>query len=225
MWAHLLFLRGILADGGHFGRRCPLARASLQQVYARGPRALVVLEVEEHVLVEGEVLLGPAAVLRGLLAQVAALGPLFARNHGQIERVALIVPHALLHRMFTLSIVFTLVPTSKSKTRRHITHPRHDTVIFSGRIPKRKRLTSHLQRKVIQAYHGIKSCSAHGAARITVKYRLQSYQVVPLKTASLHHISTLQSSHRTEQSGAQRNKTKTKRTDEACSTANNSTQK
>lgn len=49
---------------------------------------------------EGEVLLGPAAVLRGLLAQEAALCALFTRDPRQVQRVALVVAHALLH--FTL---------------------------------------------------------------------------------------------------------------------------
>lgn len=96
---HLLFLHWFLANGGDLGRRCSLARASLQQVNPRGPRALVVLKVEEHVLVESEVLLGPAAVLRGLLAQEAALRALFTRNHRQIQSMALIVPYTFLHFM------------------------------------------------------------------------------------------------------------------------------
>lgn len=104
---HLLSLRRLLADGaGHLGRGCPLARASLQQVDPGGPRALVVLEVEEHVLVEREELLGPAAVLRGLLAEEAALGSLFTRRHRQIQSVALVVAHALLHFTFTDSPAF-----------------------------------------------------------------------------------------------------------------------
>lgn len=39
----------------------------------------------------------PAAVLCRLLAQVAALGPVFPRDHRQKERVALVVADALLH--------------------------------------------------------------------------------------------------------------------------------
>ena len=56
----LQFIHGILADGGgHFRRGRSLARASLEQVYPRGSRALVVFEVEEQVLVEGEELVAP----------------------------------------------------------------------------------------------------------------------------------------------------------------------
>lgn len=156
---HLLFLRGLLTDGGDLGRRCPLARASLQQVNPGGPRALVVLEVEEHVLVEGEVLLGPAAVLRGLLAQEAALRALFTRDHRQIQSVALIVPHALLH--FTLVFYF-------GYQLQTVTPGTIFTSSFGGSVPKRKLLISRFAgEKVIQAYHGIKSWSASGAAHIT----------------------------------------------------------
>lgn len=98
---HLLLLHWLLAGGGDFGRRCALARASFQQVNSGGSRTLVVLEIKEHVLVEGEVLVGPAAVFGGLLAQGAALRALFTRNHRQIQSVALIVADPLLHFSFT----------------------------------------------------------------------------------------------------------------------------
>lgn len=97
-WTHLLSLRGLLADGGHLWRRCPLAGASFQQVNARGSAALLVLKVEENVLVESKVLLRPAAVLRGFLTQEAAFGAFFTRNHRQMQSMALVVAHALLHR-------------------------------------------------------------------------------------------------------------------------------
>lgn len=80
---------------GRRGR--PLAAAALQEVHARRAAALLALEVEEHILVEGEPLLVPAACLRSLLAQEAALGALLAGQEGQVEGVPLVVAHALLH--------------------------------------------------------------------------------------------------------------------------------
>lgn len=65
-------------DNGPGRRGRPLAAAALQEVHARRAAALLALEVEEHILVEGEPLLMPAARLGCLLAQEAALGALLA---------------------------------------------------------------------------------------------------------------------------------------------------
>lgn len=86
------------ATGGTaLGRGHPLAGAAFQHVHAGGPSALLALEVEEHVLVEREPLLMPAARLRRLLAQVTALGAFLAGQHGQEQGMSLVVAHALLH--------------------------------------------------------------------------------------------------------------------------------
>lgn len=97
---YLLVQRGILgaARGASLGSGDPLAVAALQHVHAGGADALLALEVEEHVLVEGEPLLVPAVGLRRLLAEVAALGALLAGQQRQVQGVPLVVPHALLHR-------------------------------------------------------------------------------------------------------------------------------
>lgn len=96
---YLLVQRSILgaAGGAALGSRHPLAVATLQHVHAGGPRALLALEVEEHVLVEGEPLLVPAVGFRRLLAQVAPLGAFLAGQQRQVQGVPLVVPHALLH--------------------------------------------------------------------------------------------------------------------------------
>lgn len=80
---------------GRRGR--PLAAAALQEVHARRAAALLALEVEEHILVEGEPLLVPAARFGCLLAQEAALGALLAGQQGQVQGVPLVVAHAFLH--------------------------------------------------------------------------------------------------------------------------------
>lgn len=92
-----LFLQRFLPSGGHLGRRRALAGASFQQVNPGWSRALFVLKVEQHILIQGEELLVPPAVLRRLLAQVAALSPLFTRDHRQKQRVPFVVTDALLH--------------------------------------------------------------------------------------------------------------------------------
>lgn len=92
-----LFLQRFFPRGGHLGRRHALAGASFQQVNPGRSRALLVFEVEQYILVEGEELLVPAAVLRRFLAQVAALGPLFTRDRRQKQRVPFVVTDALLH--------------------------------------------------------------------------------------------------------------------------------
>lgn len=92
-----LFLQRFLPRGGHLGRRHALAGASFQQVNPCRSRALLVFEVEQYVLIEGEELLVPSAVLRRLLTQVAALGPLFTRDRRQKQRVSFVVADALLH--------------------------------------------------------------------------------------------------------------------------------
>lgn len=58
---------------------------------------MLALEVEEHILVEGEPLLVPAARLGCLLAQEAALGALLSGQEGQVQGVPLVVAHAFLH--------------------------------------------------------------------------------------------------------------------------------
>lgn len=73
------------------------AAAALQEIHARRAAALLALEVEEHILVEGEPLLVPAARLGSLLTQEAALGALLARQESQVQGVPLVVAHALLH--------------------------------------------------------------------------------------------------------------------------------
>lgn len=95
-----LFLQRFLPSGGHLWRRRALAGASLQQVNPGRPRALLVLEVEQDILVQGEELLVPTAVLRRLLAQVSALSPLFTRDQRQKQRVPFVVADALLHFLF-----------------------------------------------------------------------------------------------------------------------------
>lgn len=92
-----LFLQRFLPGGGHLRRRRALTGASFQQVNPGWARALLVLKVEQHILVKGEELLMPSAVLRRLLAQEAAPGPLFTRDHRQEQRVPFIVTDALLH--------------------------------------------------------------------------------------------------------------------------------
>lgn len=92
-----LFLQRFFPRGGHLGRRHALAGASFQQVNPGRSRALLVFEVEQYILVEGEELLVPSAVLRRFLAQVAALGPLFTRDRRQKQRVPFVVADALLH--------------------------------------------------------------------------------------------------------------------------------
>lgn len=57
------------AGGRALGGRRPLAAAALQHVDAGGPGALLALEVEEDVLIEGEPLLVPAVGLGRPLAQ------------------------------------------------------------------------------------------------------------------------------------------------------------
>lgn len=89
---------GAARPGPGPGRRGrALAAAALQEVHARRAAALLALEVEEHILVEREPLLVPAARLRCLLAQEAALGALLAGQEGQVQGVPLVVAHALLH--------------------------------------------------------------------------------------------------------------------------------
>ena len=95
-----LFLQRFLPSGGHLWRRRALAGASLQQVNPGRPRALLVLKVEQDILVQGEELLVPPAVLRRLLAQVSALSPLFTRDQRQKQRVPFVVADALLHFFF-----------------------------------------------------------------------------------------------------------------------------
>lgn len=97
-----LFLQRLFPGCGQLGRRRALAGASFQQVNPSRSRALLVLEVEQYILVEGEELLVPPAVLRRLLAQVAALGALFTRDGRQKQRVPLVVADTLLH----LSVLF-----------------------------------------------------------------------------------------------------------------------
>lgn len=92
-----LFLQRFLSGRGYFWRRRALAGASFQQVNPSWSRALLVLEVEQYILIEGEELLRPPAVLRRLLAQVAALGALFTRHHRQEQCVPFVVADALLH--------------------------------------------------------------------------------------------------------------------------------
>lgn len=92
-----LFLQRFLPSGGHLGRRCALTGASFQQVNPGRSHALLVLEVEQHILVKGEELLVPSAVLRRLLTQVAAFSPFFTRDHRQKQRVPFVVADALLH--------------------------------------------------------------------------------------------------------------------------------
>lgn len=86
---------GSRAGPGWCGR--PFAAAALQEVHARRAAALLALEVKEHILVESEPLLVPAARLGRLLAQEAALGALLARQEGQVQGVPLVVAHAFLH--------------------------------------------------------------------------------------------------------------------------------
>lgn len=101
MWrGNYLFVQRHIFDatgGSALGRGRPLTGAALQHVHAGGPAALLALEVEEHVLVEREPLLVPAARLRRLLAQVTALGAFLAGQHGQVQGMSLVVAHALLH--------------------------------------------------------------------------------------------------------------------------------
>lgn len=92
-----LFLQRFLPGGGHLRRWHALTGASFQQVNPGWARALLVLKVEEHILVKREELLVPAAVLRRLLAQEAAPGALFTRDHRQEQRVPFVVTDALLH--------------------------------------------------------------------------------------------------------------------------------
>lgn len=92
-----LFLQRVPHHVGHLGRRCALAGTSFQQVNPGWPCALLVLEIEEYILVEGEELFVPSAVLGRLLAQIAALGSFFTRDRRQKQRVALVVADALLH--------------------------------------------------------------------------------------------------------------------------------
>lgn len=77
-----LFLQRFFPCCGYLGRRRALAGASFQQVNPGWSRALLVFEVEQNILVEGEELLVPSAVLRCLFAQVAALSSLFTRDYG-----------------------------------------------------------------------------------------------------------------------------------------------
>lgn len=92
-----LFLQRFLPSGGHLGRRRALTGASFQQVDPGWSRALLVLEIEQHILVKGKELLVPPAVLRRLLRQVSTLRPLFTRDDRQKQRVPFVVAHALLH--------------------------------------------------------------------------------------------------------------------------------
>lgn len=92
-----LFLQRFLPGGGHLRRWRALTGASFQQVNPGWARTLFVLKVEQYILVEGEELLMPSAVLSRLLAQEAALGPLFTRDQRQEQRVPFVVTDALLH--------------------------------------------------------------------------------------------------------------------------------
>lgn len=92
-----LFLQRFLPGGGHLRRWHALTGASFQQVNPGWARALLVLKVEQHILVKREELLVPSAVLRRLLAQEAAPGALFTRDHRQEQRVPFVVTDALLH--------------------------------------------------------------------------------------------------------------------------------
>ena len=100
-----LFIQGLLPRRGHLRGWRALAGAPLQQVNPRGARALLVLKVEQHILVKREKLVVPAAVLRGLLAQVAALGSLLARQQRQKQRVSFVVPDTFLHFLFVPSFL------------------------------------------------------------------------------------------------------------------------
>ena len=108
-----LFIKGLLRCCGHLRGWRALAGAPLQQVNPGGARALLVLKVKQHILVKREKLVVPAAVLRGLLAQVAALGSLLARQQRQKQRVSFVVPDTFLH--FCSS--FPTVNSTKKKRR------------------------------------------------------------------------------------------------------------